>query len=360
MTRSADGVVFALWRAAALLRHPVLHWKHRRRMGYWPDVALPRRFSERMLWRKLFDRDPIFVTFADKLAAKAWIARHAPELPTPRTLWAGERAEDIPHALLRPGVIVKTNHGSGFALPIRAVPPAREEVVTAARRSLARQFGRHRGEWMYAQVPRRIFVEELVSDGDAELMDLRLFAGGGRVAEAPRARAAPRTRRRAAATLRPPGSRAPQRREQRGVRVAVHPQRRQADHRSPTQRAVARHALDLRRQPDRILDQRRDRQGQHRARALRQLDARRPAVEDAHHASSAGDRRRAFVWMRAMRPAFRRSTRSAMPPIALSLVMAMGVEPACSFAAAIASSARRPVSRSGAPAGSSQSSALGP
>jgi hypothetical protein len=179
---NADPALFAAWRAAALLRHPVLHWKHLRRMGRWPELALPRRFSDRMLWRKLFDRDPLFVTFADKLAAKEWLARHAPDLPTPRTLWAGERAEDIPDALLRPGVIVKTNHGSGFALPIRDAPLARAEVVAAARRSLARRFGRHRGEWMYARVPRRVFVEELVADGGTEVMDLRLFAGGGRVA----------------------------------------------------------------------------------------------------------------------------------------------------------------------------------
>jgi hypothetical protein len=177
-----DAMIFNIWRGAAVIRHPVLHFKHWRRMGHWPDVALPRSFSERMLWRKLFDRNPLFVTLADKLAAKAWLAQNAPDLPTPRTLWAGARAEDIPDALLRPGVIVKTNHGSGFAMPIRGTPPARSKVVEAAQRSLAREFGQHRGEWMYAHVPRRVFIEELVTDGGGELMDMRFFAGGGRVA----------------------------------------------------------------------------------------------------------------------------------------------------------------------------------
>ena len=176
-----DAATFALWRLAAAARHPVLHWKRLRRMGHWPDVARPASFSERMLWRKLFDRDPLFVTFADKLAAKDWLAARAPDLPTPPVLWIGERAEDLPDRLIRPGVVVKTNHGSRFAMVLRDPPPARAAVVEAARRSLARRFGRHRGEWMYAEVPRRVFVEELVCDGGQEVMDLRLFAGGGRV-----------------------------------------------------------------------------------------------------------------------------------------------------------------------------------
>lgn len=180
-TAAADRAVFALWRAAALLRHPRLHWKYVRRMRRLPDVAVPVLFSERMLWRKLFDRNPDFVTFSDKLACKRWIAERAPDLAIPRVLWEGERAEDIPPALIRPGVAIKANHGSGFNRLIRdAPPPPREQVVATARRWLARDWGRHRGEWCYAAVPRRVFVEELVTPApDETLFDLKVHAGGG-------------------------------------------------------------------------------------------------------------------------------------------------------------------------------------
>ena len=91
----SDDLIFSLWRARALLRHPVLHWKYARRMKRIPDTALPKTYSERMLWRKLFDRNPLFVTFADKLATKAWIAARCPDLAVPQTLWTGRVPEEI-------------------------------------------------------------------------------------------------------------------------------------------------------------------------------------------------------------------------------------------------------------------------
>ncbi|MDW8399257.1 MAG: ATP-grasp fold amidoligase family protein [Acetobacteraceae bacterium] len=163
MGSAADSAVFALWRLSALLRHPRLHWKYVRRMKRIPDVAVPRLYSERMLWRKLFDRNPDFVTFSDKLACKRWIAERLPDLPIPRVLWQGERPEDIPPHLIRPGVAIKANHGSTFNLLIRDAPPPRERVVETARRWLATDWGRRRGEWCYAPVPRRLFVEELIA-----------------------------------------------------------------------------------------------------------------------------------------------------------------------------------------------------
>lgn len=182
-----DKPLFAVWRAAALLRAPRLHWKYIRRMRRIPDVARPRLYSERMLWRKLFDRNPDFITFSDKLACKRWIAERLPTLSIPRVLWEGERAEDIPQDLIRPGVAIKANHGSTFNLLIRDAPPPREQVVETARRWLARDWGRRRGEWSYALVPRRVFVEELIAPtaGDpagARLLDIKVHAGNGQLA----------------------------------------------------------------------------------------------------------------------------------------------------------------------------------
>ena len=176
---TGEATLFALWRAAALAQHPRLHWKFLRRMGRLPDVAVPRDYTDRMLWRKLFDRNPLFITFADKLATKEWIRARCPDLPVPATLWRGTDPAAIPAALLRPGVIVKANHGSNFNLPIRDAVPPHADVVATARRWLATTWGRHRGEWHYARVRREVFIEELVG-GDGPLADIQIRAGGGR------------------------------------------------------------------------------------------------------------------------------------------------------------------------------------
>jgi hypothetical protein len=65
-------------------------------MGYLPNPAAPESYHELVLWRKILDRNPLFVTLTDKLAAKAHISSACPELALPRTLWSGRDAIDIP------------------------------------------------------------------------------------------------------------------------------------------------------------------------------------------------------------------------------------------------------------------------
>lgn len=174
--------LFAAWRAAAALRHPTLHRRFLRRMGRFPDTALPRRHADRVFWRKLFDRDPRFVTLSDNLAVRGFWAEHAPEAALPRLLWTGERAEDIPRDLLRPGVVLKATHGSGWNLFCGDPPPMHAEAVASARRWLAERWGERHGEWAYAHVPPRLIAEELIVPPRGErLFDVKVHAGAGRV-----------------------------------------------------------------------------------------------------------------------------------------------------------------------------------
>src|SRR5690606_22796662 len=89
---------FVLWCAGLwlALRHPVMMVRHRRKMGSWPNPGHPHSYSDKMMWRKLLDRNPLFVTATDKLAAKDYIAARTPGLPQPQVLWTGRSAAEIP------------------------------------------------------------------------------------------------------------------------------------------------------------------------------------------------------------------------------------------------------------------------
>jgi len=138
------------------LRHPVLVARFAMRLGYLPNPAAPTRYNELMLWRKIVDHNPLFVTLTDKLAAKAHIRAACPELPVPETLWSGSNPEDIPAALLAGQVVVKTNHGCEMNLFVSDGQPERAEIVRKTRRWLTKRFGRRSGEWAYWPIaPRR-------------------------------------------------------------------------------------------------------------------------------------------------------------------------------------------------------------
>ena len=44
--------------------------RYNHHMGRGPHLFRPRRFSEKMQWRKLFDLDPIYAVFSDKVATR--------------------------------------------------------------------------------------------------------------------------------------------------------------------------------------------------------------------------------------------------------------------------------------------------
>lgn len=78
-------LVLMVARTVLTLRHPALVARFAMRLGYLPNPAAPSRYNELMLWRKIVDRNPLFVTLTDKLAAKAYIHAACPELPIPKT-----------------------------------------------------------------------------------------------------------------------------------------------------------------------------------------------------------------------------------------------------------------------------------
>lgn len=154
--------ILAIARVVLTARHPLLVIRFLKRIGYLPDPAAPTRYHERMLWRKIVDHNPLFVTLSDKLAAKDYIRAVCPEVPVPATLWSGKDPGDIPTELLTREVVVKANHGCDMNIFVSGGKPDRETIIRKARRWLKTRFGTRHGEWAYWFIDRKVLVEELL------------------------------------------------------------------------------------------------------------------------------------------------------------------------------------------------------
>ena len=153
----------------------------RQYLGYWPRPALPQRYHEKYLWRKLFDHDPRHVELSDKLAAKAHVARHWPEVRVPALFWEGDDPAQIPDAVLAGDCAIKANHGSGMNLFVRDGAVDRAELTAKARRWMRRTFGRRHGEWAYGRIAPRLFAEQLLIENGALVSpNYRFYVAGGR------------------------------------------------------------------------------------------------------------------------------------------------------------------------------------
>ncbi|MEX0802093.1 MAG: ATP-grasp fold amidoligase family protein [Candidatus Binatia bacterium] len=153
-------------------------WSH---VGYNPNIAVPRRYHEKMLWRKLFDRNPLFTVFCDKLATKEFIRGRAPELRVPETLWVGTNVEDIPASLLQRPLVIKCNHSSSSNWFWRPGISNLEVISNESTKHLAQVYGADTYETDYRDVPRVLFAEELVEGFETDgVVDIMVRAADGK------------------------------------------------------------------------------------------------------------------------------------------------------------------------------------
>jgi hypothetical protein len=147
-------------------------------VGYDPDIAFPCRYHDKMLWRKIFDHNPLFITFCDKLATKDYVREKGVEIRMPQTLWVGDSVLKIPSVLLHNKVVIKCNHGCNFNFFWQPGKTSLEEVDRISKIWLSETYGEWYMEWGYLGVPRKIFVEEFV-EVSGNLADINVRCAGG-------------------------------------------------------------------------------------------------------------------------------------------------------------------------------------
>ncbi len=166
---------------AAVLR---VFRRYRRVHGRAPRLFAPRRFTEKMQWRKLFDRDPLFAVMCDKLACRDLIAERLGADCLPPLLWSGDDAAAVPLERLDTPYVVKCAHGSGmnhFVDDPRAVDA--EAVRARIRDWQARNHGIRADEPGYAELRPRILVEAMLAEADGTPpVEYKFFLFDGEVA----------------------------------------------------------------------------------------------------------------------------------------------------------------------------------
>lgn len=139
-------------------------------------------FSDRVLRRKLFDRDPRMPALADKVAAKGFVERLlGPEYVIP-TIWEGQRLTADVLRGLSPPFVVKANHGSGWNLFVTNGDYDAKDVARRANGWLRRTYGRSMGEWVYRDIPPRLLIEPFMAELGQTPTDYKVFVFGGRAA----------------------------------------------------------------------------------------------------------------------------------------------------------------------------------
>ena len=145
------------------LRYPRNTRLYVRSTGRAPNYISPSHYTEKMQCRKLFDRNPLFVVFCDKLQARVYAEQAECGLKFPEIYWSGTSPTELPFQDLEPPYVIKANHRSGALYVVRDRTDVEKEKIEAlCRRWLRSPYAQSLAEWGYRNVPRRIYAEELL------------------------------------------------------------------------------------------------------------------------------------------------------------------------------------------------------
>ena len=145
-----------------------------KKMKYELNLASPLSYNEKIIWKKLFDRNPLLTVTADKYKVRSYIRQvlgedKANEILVP-LYYVTEKPESIPFNDLPEKFVVKPNHGSQMHRIVRNRNHINnDDIVRECKLWLKTHYGLYGYEWAYRNIKRMILVEKLLETNSGEL-----------------------------------------------------------------------------------------------------------------------------------------------------------------------------------------------
>lgn len=170
------------------LGYPTEKNRFRKKTGYKLSLSKPRSFNEKIVWRKLFDRNPLFPIVSDKYKVRKYVEEKLGQEEAKRILipllYETTEPAQIPFDTLPEEFIIKANHASNRNLIVeKNCTLTNQEIINKCSSWLTKAFNVKKFEWAYSAVkPRRIVIEKLYKDEFGNLpIDYKIFVFSGDV-----------------------------------------------------------------------------------------------------------------------------------------------------------------------------------
>lgn len=159
-----------------------------KKLGYSPDLKNPRSLNEKVLWRKLYDRNPLLPVVSDKYLVREYLKGVLGESDSEKILvslfYVTSDPETIPFNDLEEEYVIKSNHACKEIIFAENIDNqkrytlvnhrrtaiifdcagTREEIIKVCKEWISRPHGFHRLAWKNQPIKRKIIVEKLLRD----------------------------------------------------------------------------------------------------------------------------------------------------------------------------------------------------
>jgi hypothetical protein len=142
-------------------------------LGYELNLKDPKSFNEKIVWKKIHDRNPLLPITTDKYQVRSYIKKvlgeeKAEEVLIP-LLYVTDKPESIPFEKLPSAFIVKPNHASGLKIMVENGHYNKEEIIKTCKRWLKTPYGTEKLEWAYHPIKRKILIERLLRESSGNI-----------------------------------------------------------------------------------------------------------------------------------------------------------------------------------------------
>ncbi len=159
--------------------------KYRMVMGRNADIDKPERFTEKIQWMKLYDKNNLKIRLADKHAVKVWAAEKigAEHIIPSYGVW--ESFDQIDFSLMPKQFVLKCSHGSGMNIVIKNKkilnnPRTMKKIRYLLEAWMAKNYSYTGMEMHYSDIPRKIIAEKYIEEFDGSLYDYKIHCFDGR------------------------------------------------------------------------------------------------------------------------------------------------------------------------------------
>lgn len=158
----------------------------KKRFGFELNLKKPLTYNEKIVWKKIYDRNPLLLIVADKYRVRNYLKdvlgeKGAEKILIP-LLYVTDKPETIPFDNLPEEYIIKANHGSRMNIIVEKTNPAdRKQIVSQCRKWLSKPFGLKMHEWAYQKIKRKIVIEKLLRDENGKIpLEYKFFVFHGK------------------------------------------------------------------------------------------------------------------------------------------------------------------------------------
>lgn len=138
-------------------------------LGYELNLRAPVSFNEKIVWKKILDRNPLLPLTTDKYEVRSYVKKILGHEVAEKILIPLLYVTDDPNTIhfndLPDKFVVKPNHGSRMHIMVNGNKNRLiDTIIENCREWISINYGLYINEWAYMKIKRKIIIEKLLED----------------------------------------------------------------------------------------------------------------------------------------------------------------------------------------------------